>query len=90
MANRVREVCNKKLNPSVSFYSNTIILIHVFSSFLKSSRPSDPTTLDFELDEEFINRIHDGFLKGDVSVGQRRHLIFATHAQLQLLGKLSS
>nr|XP_022310541.1 uncharacterized protein LOC111115915 [Crassostrea virginica] len=36
----------------------------------ESSRPSDPKTLDFELDEEFINRIHDGFLKGNVSVGQ--------------------
>lgn len=55
-------------------------------AFFQSSRPADPTTLDFELNEEFIDTVHDGFLKGDISVGQRRHLIFATDAQLQLLG----
>lgn len=54
--------------------------------YFQSSRPADPTNLDFDVNEEFINKIHDGFLKGDISVGQRRHLIFATDAQLQLLG----
>lgn len=51
-------------------YFNVVL----FSEF----RPADPTNFDFELNEEFINKIHDGFLKGDISVGQRRHLIFAT------------
>lgn len=59
-------------------FSRYILMLFYF----QSSRPADPTNLDFELNEEFINKIHDGFLKGDISVGQRRHLIFATDAQL--------
>ncbi|XP_062591513.1 uncharacterized protein LOC134253000 [Saccostrea cucullata] len=56
----------------------------------ESSRPADPTSLDFEPIEEFINKVHDGFLRGDVWVGQRRHLLFATDAQLHLLGRAKS
>ncbi|XP_052276039.1 uncharacterized protein LOC127875218 [Dreissena polymorpha] len=45
-------------------------------------RPDDPQDLDFELQEDFLP---DGFLKGDIKVDGRRHLIFATDEQFSLL-----
>ena len=45
-------------------------------------RPKDPTNLDFELDE---NHLPDNFLRADVRVHARRHLIFATNEQLHQL-----
>jgi len=47
-------------------------------------RPHHPTDLQFE----FINdAILDSFLLADIKVNGRRHLIFATNAQLKLLVK---
>ena len=43
-------------------------------------RPSDPTDLNFEVDS---NHIPEGFLRGD----NRRHLLFATDAQLSTLSR---
>lgn len=45
-------------------------------------RPSDPTDLNFEIDS---NHIPEGFMRGDIKIGSRRHLIFATDAQLSVL-----
>ena len=50
----------------------------------QSQRPKDPVTLNFELQEEHIPT---GFLKADVVVRERRHLIFATTQQLKQLQK---
>jgi hypothetical protein len=47
-------------------------------------RPADPTTLEFELDH---SNIPDGFFQQDVMVKERRHLIFSTEKQLQLLSR---
>ena len=47
-------------------------------------RPKEPTTLDFDLEE---NHLPDEFLRSDLSVRDRRHLMFATKEQLHLLSK---
>ncbi len=49
-----------------------------------AKRPKDPVDLDFELDERSIP---PGFLVDDVRVDERRHLVFATQKQLELLSK---
>lgn len=48
----------------------------------KSSRPKDPTDLEFELNEECLP---ENFLRTDVRAGSKRHLVFATDGQLQQL-----
>ena len=47
-------------------------------------RPKDPTELQFDLDAE---NIPDGFLRGNVRLRDRRHLMFATEQQLQYLAR---
>lgn len=47
-------------------------------------RPTEPTTLDFDLEEDHIP---DEFLRADVCARDRRHLVFATKKQLQHLSK---
>lgn len=47
-------------------------------------RPAEPTDLEFEISEEHIPA---DFLKSDVKVDERRHLIFATKNMLDLLSK---
>jgi hypothetical protein len=48
----------------------------------QGTRPRHPTDLQFEVQEYAIP---DDFLRYDVEVNNRRHLMFATTAQLQLL-----
>ena len=48
----------------------------------RSSRPKDPTDLEFELNEECLP---ENFLRADVRAGSKRHLVFATDGQLQQL-----
>jgi hypothetical protein len=50
----------------------------------ESTRPTHPPDLDFDVN---INAIPTDFFIADISVGQRRHLIFATQHQLQLLAR---
>nr|XP_022305702.1 uncharacterized protein LOC111112483 [Crassostrea virginica] len=50
-------------------------------------RPQDPSDLHYELDKDFLNLHAPGFLSHDLQVGNRRHLIFYTDRQLQLLAK---
>jgi len=47
-------------------------------------RPEEPADLDFNLEE---NNIPDEFLKADLCVKDRRHLIFATKQQIDHLSK---
>ena len=48
----------------------------------KNCRPEDPTDLEFEPNEDCLP---DNFLRADVRAGRKRHLVFATDAQLQQL-----
>ena len=45
-------------------------------------RPAEPRDLNFNLDENYIP---EGFFRGDVKVDNKRHMIFATDRQIQLL-----
>ena len=54
------------------------------TEFVSSCRPKEPTSLDFEMEEDHIP---DDFLHADVHVRNRRHLIFATKQQLRHLRK---
>ena len=47
-------------------------------------RPTDPSDLDFELEEEHLPAC---FLQADLEVRGRRHFIFATEKQLHYLAK---
>ncbi len=47
-------------------------------------RPSEPTNIDFDVDESFIPA---DFLRADIRCGRSRHLIFATEQMLALLSK---
>ena len=50
----------------------------------QSLRPAEPTTLEFDLEEDHLPQ---GFFRSDLEVRDRRHLIFATDQQLQQLSK---
>ena len=45
-------------------------------------RPQDPQTLDFQLD---LNHVDDGFVRGDIHVQQKRHIVVASDYQMELL-----
>ncbi|KAJ7369715.1 PC4 and SFRS1-interacting protein [Desmophyllum pertusum] len=47
-------------------------------------RPKEPVDLDFSLEEEHLP---DAFLKSDLQVHGRRHLVFATDEQLEYLSR---
>ena len=47
-------------------------------------RPAEPTDLDFEVNEDHIP---DDFLKSDIKVDRRQHLVFATQSMLDLLSR---
>lgn len=50
----------------------------------QKSRPEEPSNLDFELNEDHVP---GDFLRSDVKVDGRRHLVFATENMLNLLTK---
>ena len=70
--------------PDTAVLPNTVNLARTVNRFRQQRRPSDPKNLRFELDQDHIP---EDFLQGDISVGIKRHLIFATPHMLQLLAK---
>lgn len=50
----------------------------------QKTRPADPSDLNFDIENDHIP---EHFLKGDVRVGDHRHLIFATAHMLSLLSR---
>ncbi|XP_060590210.1 uncharacterized protein LOC132745334 [Ruditapes philippinarum] len=56
----------------------------VVNRYRQELRPDEPVDMDFELDENAIS--HD-FYRREVKVEDRRHLIFATDNQLDLLSQ---
>ncbi|KAH3708778.1 uncharacterized protein LOC127858088 [Dreissena polymorpha] len=57
-------------------------LTRILNRAREKHRPTDPSSLDFEVDTDFIG---DGFLRDDVRVDGERHLIFASDDQLSRL-----
>ncbi|XP_019628711.1 PREDICTED: uncharacterized protein LOC109473277 [Branchiostoma belcheri] len=66
-------------NPELATTSS---LIRMVNRKRQGLRPKDPTTLDFAIEDQHLP---PGFLVGDIRVRERRHLIFASQHQLQLL-----
>ena len=50
----------------------------------RAARPKDPASLDFETND---SAIPEGFLKADIFIAGKRHLIFGTPAMLSLLSQ---
>ena len=50
----------------------------------QSIRPEDPVDLEFEINTEYIP---ENFLRGDIKVNDRRHLVFATNHMLNILSR---
>ena len=59
-------------------------LARAANRFRQAQRPVDPVDLNFSLDE---NNLPENFLRGDIDVRGRRHLIFATEEQLATLSR---
>ena len=59
-------------------------LARVANRYREKMRPIEPQDLTFNLQ---LDQIPEGFFKADLTVGNRRHLIFATDVMLQLLSK---
>ncbi|KAJ8307803.1 hypothetical protein KUTeg_014648 [Tegillarca granosa] len=52
----------------------------------QADRPEEPRDMNFKIDLEFLERhTSSDFYRGDVTVGDHRHLIFASDQQLQHL-----
>eukprot|EP00058_Branchiostoma_floridae_P023891 XP_002609381.1 hypothetical protein BRAFLDRAFT_86472 [Branchiostoma floridae] len=68
-------------NPELPRIAN---LVRMANRKREALRPKDPTSVDFEVNYDFIP---DGYLRADVWVRGKRHLVFATEQQLQQLAK---
>lgn len=54
----------------------------------QGQRPDGPTDMTFQLDTDYLQQhIPEPFFRADVHVNNRRHLVFATNRQLELLRK---
>lgn len=85
-ADIVDEVLREHVDPNVPLTSlpAPINLARQGNRRRRANRPDEPLDLNFDLNEDHIP---SEFLKYDVRVGERRHLIFATNDQLKLLAK---
>ena len=78
------QVLLEKLDGPCPGLSKPKLLAQAANRLRQNSRPKDPVDLDFSLEEDHIP---DGFFQADVTVKDRRHLVFATEKQLQFLSK---
>ncbi|KAK3732870.1 hypothetical protein QZH41_011442, partial [Actinostola sp. cb2023] len=67
--------------------SAAVNLARTTNRLRQSERPEEPQDLTFEL---MSDAIPEGFLRGDITVKDRRHLIFTTTRQLETLAKAKS
>ena len=52
----------------------------------KGLRPEDPSTTDFDIDEDFLQRaISETFFRKTIKVKDRRNLLFATDKQMEIM-----
>ena len=63
---------------------NTMHLTRTVNRFRQALRPDEPRNLDFVIDEQHIPQ---DFLRADITIGTKRHLVFATERMLDLLSK---
>lgn len=63
---------------------NPTYLARAANRYRQNKRPDEPSDLSFQLNEDYIP---DNFLKSDIKVDERRHIIFATEDMLNLLTK---
>ncbi|KAJ8310410.1 hypothetical protein KUTeg_012275 [Tegillarca granosa] len=66
---------------------NPSYLTRVCNRLRQKERPKDPVNLQQEVDTDFIDGHCPDFFRRDITVGDRRHLLFSTDRQLQLLWK---
>ena len=72
------------LTEPLTALSNPEYLARAANRHLQKMRPAEPTDLEFEVNE---NHILEDFLKSDLKIDGRRHLVFATRSMLDLLSK---
>ena len=80
----LRENMSEQTLPTLPSQSN---LARAANRKRQKMRPKDPSSVDFELEDNFIP---DGFFRGDIVVDDCRHLIFATEQMLQLLSLIKN
>ena len=82
----VEEVLLEQVNPTIPLSSlpAPLNLARQGNRKRKANRPREPQDLDFEISDAHTP---EHFLQRDITIGERRHLIFATGDQLKLLSK---
>lgn len=76
------------LNQPEGARSSQQSLYMVCSRARSGLRPEEPTSLEFDVDEDYLRRTTgEDFYRKSVQVKERRHIILATDAQIDLLSR---
>ncbi|CAH1268746.1 Hypp3974 [Branchiostoma lanceolatum] len=80
----MEEVDVRAPNPDLPSITN---MVRMANKRRQELRPKDPTTLDFELEEQHIP---EGFFRKDIRFEDHRHIILASDHQLKMLGGMKT